>query len=45
MQSLEKEAAVAAQYLSSISSQMESRFEEFLPSEKERPCRLHEAMR
>ena len=45
MQSLEKEAAVAAQYLSSISSQMESRFEEFFPSEKERPCRLHEAMR
>ena len=45
MQSLEKEAAVAAQYLSSISSQMDSRFEEFLPSEKERPCRLHEAMR
>ena len=45
MQSLEKEAAVAVQYLSSISKEVEAKFEEFLPSEKERPCRLHEAMR
>ena len=45
MQSLEKEAAVAAQYLSTISKEVEAKFEEFLPSEKDRPCRLHEAMR
>ena len=45
MQSLEKEAAVAVQYLSTISKEVEAKFEEFLPSEKERPCRLHEAMR
>ena len=41
MQSLEKEAAVAVQYLSTISKEVEAKFEEFLPSEKERPCRLH----
>lgn len=45
MQSLEKEAAVAAQYLSAVSKDAEAKFEEFLPSEKDRPCRLHEAMR
>lgn len=45
MQSLEKEAAVAVQYLSTISKEVEAKFEEFLPCEKERPCRLHEAMR
>lgn len=45
MQSLEKEAAVAVQYLSAISKEVEAKFEEFLPSEKDRPCRLHEAMR
>ena len=45
MQSLEKEAAVAVQYLSTISKEVEAKFEEFLPSEKDRPCRLHEAMR
>ena len=45
MQSLEKEAAVAVQYLSTISKEVEAKFEDFLPSEKDRPCRLHEAMR
>lgn len=45
MQSLEKEAAVAVQYLTTISKEVESKFDEYLPSEKERPCRLHEAMR
>lgn len=45
MESLEKEAAVALDYLSRISKEAEKAFDEFLPSDHDRPCRLHEAMR
>ncbi|MCF0223061.1 MAG: polyprenyl synthetase family protein [Fibrobacter sp.] len=45
MVSLEEEAVVAIDYLSRVSKEAEAKFDEFLPSEKERPCRLHEAMR
>ena len=45
MQTIENEALAAQEYLGRISSEAESKFDEYLPSEKERPCRLHEAMR
>lgn len=45
MQSIEKEAAIAQDYLARVAKEAEAKFEEHLPSEKERPCRLHEAMR
>ena len=45
METLEKEAAVALDYLSRISKEAEKKFEEFLPPVADRPERLHEAMR
>ena len=45
MEKLEKEAAVALDYLSRISKEAEKKFEEFLPPVADRPERLHEAMR
>ena len=45
MENLEKEAAVALDYLSRISKVAEKKFEEFLPPVADRPERLHEAMR
>ncbi len=45
MESLEKEAAIALDYLSRISKEAEQKFDEFLPSPEDRPNRLHEAMR
>ncbi len=45
MQSIENEAAIAQDYLSRISKEAEAKFDEHLPSEKDRPNRLHEAMR
>lgn len=45
MESLEKEALLAQDYLSRISEEAEHKFDEYLPSPKDRPCRLHEAMR
>ena len=45
MESLEKEAAIAKDYLSRVAKEAEAKFDEFLPSEKDRPNRLHEAMR
>ena len=45
MQSIEKEAAIAQDYLSKISVQAEALFDKYLPPVTDRPCRLHEAMR
>ena len=45
MQSLEKEAQVANEYLSRVAKEAERKFDEHLPVEKDRPHRLHEAMR
>ncbi|MCQ2091108.1 MAG: polyprenyl synthetase family protein [Fibrobacter sp.] len=45
MESLEKEAAVALDYLSRISVEAEKKFDELLPPVTDQPCRLHEAMR
>ena len=45
METLEKEAAVALDYLSRISKEAEKKFDEFLPPVADRPERLHEAMR
>ncbi len=45
MQSIEKEAAIAQDYLSKISVEAEALFDKYLPPVKDRPCRLHEAMR
>lgn len=45
MQSIEKEAAIAQDYLLRVSKEAEAKFDEHLPHEKDRPCRLHEAMR
>lgn len=45
MESLEKEAAVALDYLSRVSKEAEKKFDELLPPVTDRPCRLHEAMR
>lgn len=45
MQSIEKEAAIAQEYLAKVSVEAERKFDVYLPSEKDRPCRLHEAMR
>ena len=45
MQSIEKEAAIAQDYLSKISVEAEALFDKFLPPVTDQPCRLHEAMR
>jgi len=45
MQSMEKETAIAQEYLSRVSVEAEKKFDEHLPSVGDRPCRLHEAMR
>lgn len=45
MESLEKESAIALEYLSRISKEAEKKFDELLPPVTDRPCRLHEAMR
>lgn len=45
METLEKEAALAQDYLSRISKEAEAKFDEFLPPVTDRPERLHEAMR
>ena len=45
MQSIEKEAAIAQDYLSKISVEAEALFDKYLPPVKDQPCRLHEAMR
>ena len=45
MQSIEKEAAIAQDYLSKISVQVEALFDKYLPPVADQPCRLHEAMR
>ena len=45
MQSIEKEAAIAQDYLSKISVQAEALFDKYLPPVTDQPCRLHEAMR
>ncbi|MCQ2102172.1 MAG: polyprenyl synthetase family protein [Fibrobacter sp.] len=45
MESLEKEAAIAQEYLSRVSKEAEKKFDELLPPVTDQPCRLHEAMR
>ena len=45
METLEKEAALALDYLSRISKEAEAKFDTFLPPVTDRPNRLHEAMR
>lgn len=45
MQSIEKDSAVAQDYLSRIAKEAEAKFDEHLPPVSDRPCRLHEAMR
>lgn len=45
MQSIESEAKIAQEYLASIAKDAEAKFDEHLPPVKDRPCRLHEAMR
>ena len=45
MQSIEKEASIAQDYLSKISVQAEALFDKYLPPVTDQPCRLHEAMR
>lgn len=45
MESLEKEAAIALDYLSRVSKEAEKKFDELLPPVTDQPCRLHEAMR
>ena len=45
MENLEKESAVAQDYLARIAKEAEAKFEEHLPPVTDRPCRLHEAMR
>lgn len=45
METLEKEAALAQDYLSRISREAEAKFDEFLPPVSDRPNRLHEAIR
>ncbi|MCL4102230.1 Farnesyl diphosphate synthase [Fibrobacter succinogenes] len=45
MESLEKEAAIALDYLSRVSQEAEKKFDELLPPVTDQPCRLHEAMR
>ncbi len=45
MQSIESEAKIAQEYLARIAKDAEAKFDEHLPPVKDRPCRLHEAMR
>ncbi|MDY6330379.1 MAG: farnesyl diphosphate synthase [Fibrobacter sp.] len=45
MQSIESEAKIAQEYLARIARDAEAKFDEHLPPVKDRPCRLHEAMR
>ena len=45
MQSIESEAKIAQEYLARIAVDAEAKFDEHLPPVKDRPCRLHEAMR
>ena len=45
MENLEKESAIAQDYLSRVAVEAEAKFDEHLPPENETPCRLHEAMR
>ena len=45
MQSIESEAKIAQEYLARIANDAEAKFDEHLPPVKDRPCRLHEAMR
>ena len=45
MENLEKESAVAQDYLARIAKEAEAKFDEHLPPVTDRPCRLHEAMR
>lgn len=45
MQSIESEAKIAQDYLARISKESEAWFDKHLPPVKDRPCRLHEAMR
>ena len=45
MQSIESEAKIAPEYLARIAKDAEAKFDEHLPPVKDRPCRLHEAMR
>ncbi|MBR6854248.1 MAG: polyprenyl synthetase family protein [Fibrobacter sp.] len=45
MQSIESEAKIAQDYLARIARDAEAKFDEHLPPVKDRPCRLHEAMR
>lgn len=45
MQSIEKDSAVAQDYLARIAKEAEAKFDEHLPPVSDRPCRLHEAMR
>ena len=45
MESIEKQSAIAQDYLSRIAKEAEAKFDEHLPPVTDRPCRLHEAMR
>ena len=45
MESIEKEAAIAQDYLATVSVEAEKLFDEHLPPVSDRPNRLHEAMR
>ena len=45
MQSIESEAKIAQEYLARIAKDAEAKFDEHLHPVKDRPCRLHEAMR
>ena len=45
MDSIEKLSAAAQDYLSRVAKEAEAKFDEHLPPVKDRPCRLHEAMR
>ena len=45
MQSIDKESAVAQDYLARIAKEAEAKFDEHLPPVNDPPCRLHEAMR
>lgn len=45
MQSIEKEAVIAQEYLARIAKEAEAKFDEHLPPVSDRPSRLHEAMR
>lgn len=45
MQNLQKEAAMACDYMDKIAKLVEARFDEHLPPESDVPCNLHKAMR